>query len=160
MIPERLVAFLQGPTMTWVGTRDARLRPSVSWAFGARVSPARDEITVFVPDAEAEQTKRNAELNRLIALTVVDGSNHEAYQFKGRLIGLRQSNDEERAVQDIHLAKLISYMSRTHPVAKQIFGDFKLYPSSALTFRVEQVFAQTPGPDAGKLLDMSAMQSV
>jgi predicted pyridoxine 5'-phosphate oxidase superfamily flavin-nucleotide-binding protein len=157
MIPERLVAFVHGPTLSWVGTRDARLRPSVSWAFGARVSPARDEITVFIPDIEAEQTRRNAEQHRLIAFTVVDGRTHEAYQFKGRLVGLRPSSDEERAVQDIHRSKVISYMA---PYPKVLFEGLRLYPSTALTFRVEQVFAQTPGPDAGKLLDLSAMQNV
>ena len=157
MIPDRLVAFVHGPTLSWVGTRDARLRPSVSWAFGARVSPAREEITVFIPDIEAEQTKRNAEQHRLIAFTVVDGRTHEAYQFKGRLVGLRPSSDEERAVQDIHRSKVISHMA---PYPKVLFEDLRLYPSTALTFRVEQVFVQTPGPDAGKLLDLSAMQNV
>lgn len=153
MIPDRLVAFVHGPILSWVGTRDARLRPSVSWAFGARVSPARDEITVFIPDIEAEHAKRNAEQNEQIAFTVADGISHESYQFKGKLVGLRPSNDEERAVQDIHRSKLVSHM-RMFP--KQFFEGYQLYPSTALTFRVEQVFIQTPGPDAGKMLDTSA----
>jgi predicted pyridoxine 5'-phosphate oxidase superfamily flavin-nucleotide-binding protein len=160
MIPERLVAFVHGPTLSWVGTRDARLRPSVSWAFGARVSPDRDEITVFIPDIEAEQTKRNADQNRLIAFTVVDGTSHEAYQFKGKLVGLRPTNEEERAVQDIHRSKVISYIAPVIPHAKGLFDNYRLYPSTALTFRVEQAFIQTPGPDAGKRLDLSTLQNV
>jgi hypothetical protein len=156
MIPERLVAFVQGPTLSWVGTRDARLRPSISWAFGARVSPSRDEITTFVPDIESETVRRNAEQNRLIAFTVIDGISHEAYQFKGKLVELRPSTEEEHAVQDIHRSKVISHMAK---FPRAIFEGFRLYPSTALTFRVEQVFAQTPGPDAGKLLDISAMQN-
>ena len=155
MIPERLVAFVHGPVVSWVGTRDARLRPAVTWVFGARVSSDRDEITVFIPDIEAEQAKRNAEHNGQIAFTVADGISHESYQFKGKLVELRTTSEEERAVQDIHLAKVISYLWM-HP--KKLFEDFGLYPSTALTFRVEQVFAQTPGPDAGKLLDVAAMQ--
>jgi predicted pyridoxine 5'-phosphate oxidase superfamily flavin-nucleotide-binding protein len=160
MIPESLVAFVHGPTLSWIGTRDARLRPSVSWAFGARVSPDRDEITVFIPDIEAEQTKRNAEQNRLIAVTVVDGTSHEAYQFKGKLVGLRPTNEEERAVQDIHRSKVISYIAPVMPHATGLFDNYRLYPSTALTFRVEQAFIQTPGPDAGKRLDLSTLQNV
>lgn len=154
MIPDRLVAFVHGPVVSWVGTRDARLRPTVSWVFGARVSPASDEITVFIPDIEAEHATRNAEQNGQIAFTVADGISHESYQFKGKLVGLRPSTDEERAVQDIHRSKLVSYMRM---LPKELFADFRLYPSTALTFRVEQVFIQTPGPDAGKMLDLSAM---
>lgn len=153
MIPERLVAFVHGPILSWVGTRDARLRPSVSWAFGARVSAGRDEITAFIPDIEAEPAKRNAEQNGQIAFTVADGISHESYQFKGKLVGLRPSSDEERAVQDIHRSKLVSHMPM---FPKQFFDGYQLYPSTALTFRVEQVFTQTPGPDAGKMLDTSA----
>jgi len=153
MIPERLVAFVHGPVVSFVGTRDARLRPSVSWVFGARVSAATDEITVFVPDIEAEPIKRNAEQNGLIALTVVESISHESYQFKGKLVGLRPSSDEERAVQDIHRSKVISHLTK---FPKALFEGFRLYPSTALTFSVEHVFVQTPGPGAGKLLDLSA----
>jgi hypothetical protein len=157
MIPERLVAFVHGPVVSWVGTRDARLRPAVTWVFGARVSAGKDEITVFIPDIEAEQVKRNAEHNGQIAFTVADGISHESYQFKGKLVELRTTSEEERAVQDIHRSKMMSYM-RMFP--KPLFEGYRLYPSTALTFRVEQVFNQTPGPDAGKMLDLSAMQGV
>jgi hypothetical protein len=30
MIPDRLVDFVHGPVIGWVGTRDARLRPEVT----------------------------------------------------------------------------------------------------------------------------------
>lgn len=153
MIPDKLVAFLHGPVVTWVGTRDARLRPTVTWAFGVRVAAASGEITAFVPDVEIARTKRNLEHNGLVAFTVADPVSHEAYQFKGKLTGMRPSNDEERAVQDIHRSKLISH---TMKFSAGLFAGFTFYPSTALTFRVEQIFVQTPGPGAGRLLDPTA----
>jgi hypothetical protein len=153
MIADRLVVFLHGPVVSWVGTRDARLRPTVAWVFGARVSAASDEITAFVPDVEVERTKRNLEQNGLIAFTVVDPISHEAYQFKGKLVEMRPSNDEERAVQEIHVSKVISHAAK---FPREFFGGFTLHPSTALTLRVEQIFVQTPGPGAGRLLDLSA----
>ena len=48
MIPEKIVDFMHGGVLSWVGTRDARLRPALTWAFGVRVSAARDQITTFV----------------------------------------------------------------------------------------------------------------
>ncbi len=153
MIPDRLVAFVHGPVLSWVGTRDARLRPTVAWAFGARVSAASGEIIALVPDVEAERTKRNLELNGLVAFTVVEPISHEAYQFKGKVVEMRPSNDEERAVQDIHRSKLLAHLTM-YP--RELPAGFTLHPSTALRFRVEQIFVQTPGPGAGRLLDASA----
>ena len=150
MIPDKLVAFVHGPTLSWVGTRDGRLRPTISWAFGARVSAAIDEITAFIPDVEAKRTKANLEHNGLVAFTVADPISHEAYQFKGKLMGMRPSSDEEHAVQEIQIRKIVTYAAQ-YP--RELFEGFTLHPSTAVTFRVQQVFVQTPGPGAGRLLD-------
>ena len=153
MIPQKLTDFVHGSVLSWVGSRDDRLRPSVSWAFGARVEAANDLITAFVPDIEAEQVKSNLAHNGLVAFTVAEAITHESYQFKGRLVDLRPSTAEERAVQDIHRSKLVSHYTK-YPEA--LFGGFVLYPSTAITFRVEEAFVQTPGPGAGEKLDLGA----
>src|SRR4029078_12734316 len=82
MIPEKIVDFMHGGVLSWVGTRDARLRPALTWAFGVRVGSARDEIPPFVPAVEIDQTRSNLSLNDLVALNVVQPITHEAYQFK------------------------------------------------------------------------------
>lgn len=157
MIPEWLVSFLHGPILCWVGTRDAQLRPSVTWAFGVRVSAAADEMTVLVPEVEAVSTKRNLEHNRLVAFTAVDPVTHEAYQFKGASSELRPSTEEERAIQEIHRSKASSYYTSHYPhVPRELLTGYTVHPSTALTFRVEQAFVQTPGPKAGQPLDLSA----
>lgn len=153
MIPQRLVDFIHGSVLTWIGSRDDRLRPSVSIAFGARARGAEDLITAFVPDIEADQVKGDLAANGMVAYTVVDGISHEAYQFKGRLVEMRPTTDEERAVQDIHCSKLVAHFSM-YP--ESFFGGYTLYPSTAITFRVEAAFVQTPGPGAGEKLDLGA----
>ena len=153
MIPDRLVDFVHGPVIGWVGTRDARLRPAVTWTFGARVSAAGDEITAFIPDVEIELTRANLAHNGIVAYTVVRPSSHESYQFKGKLTGLRPTSEEERAVQDILLSKLVVELPMFPPV---LLTGFITTPSTALTFTVEHVFVQTPGPGAGRQLDLSA----
>lgn len=156
MIPQRLVDFVHGSVLSWVGSRDDRFRPSVSIAFGARVQAADGLITAFVPDIEADQVKRDFAANGRLAYTVVEAITHEAYQFKGRLVEMRPSTEEERAVQDIHRSKLIS---RYTAYPETFFGGFTLYPSTAITFRVEEAFVQTPGPGAGEKLDIGAATS-
>jgi len=152
MIPDRLADFVHGPVIGFVGTRDSRLRPEVTWAFGARISAASDELTTFVPDVEIDCTRINLAHNGIVAYTVVAPLSHESYQFKGKLVSLRPTTEEEQAVQDILISKLVSQL----PFPPDLFGGFITQPSTALTFRVEQVFVQTPGPGAGRQLDLSA----
>jgi hypothetical protein len=153
MIPDRLVDFVHGAVLTLVGTRDARLRPTITWAWGARVSAATDEISAFVPDVEIDRTRSNLAHNGVVAYTVVDPISHESYQFKGKLAGMRPTTDEERAVQEILRNKIGAKLTMFRP---ELVTGYTLVPSTALTFKVEQVFVQTPGPGAGRQLNLSA----
>lgn len=151
VITQRLVDFVHGSVLGWVGSHDDKLRPSLSWAIGARVDAANDLITTFLPDVEAEQVKSDLNQNGMVAYTVVEGISHEAYQFKGRMVEMRPSTVEERAVQDIQQSKLVSHF---HMYPEIFFRGYTLYPSTAVTFRVEEAFVQTPGPGAGEKIDL------
>jgi len=153
MIPDRLVDFVHGPVLTWIGTRDARLRPAVTWAFGVRVSAATDEITAFVPDVEIDLTKSNLAHNGLVALNVTHPLSHETYQFKGKLTGMRPTTEEERAVQEIFRSKVGALLTMFPP---ELVPGYTIAPSTAITFKFEQAFVQPPGPGAGRQLDLSA----
>jgi hypothetical protein len=153
MIPDRLVDFVHGAVLGFVGTRDARLRPTATWAFGARVSAATDEISAFVPDVEIDRTKSNLAHNGVVAYTVVDPISAESYQFKGKLSGMRPTTKEERAVQEILRSKMAAKLAMFPP---EFVMGYTLVPSMAVTFKIEQVFVQTPGPGAGRQLELSA----
>lgn len=152
MIPDRLVEFVHGSVLAFVGTRDAQLRPAVTWAFGLRAAAASDEITAFVPDVEIGQTRSNLSHNGLIALSVIQPITHECYQFKGKLTAMRPMTDEERAVQEIQRSKVGALLDKPFP---GLAAGFILVPSTAIAFEVEEAFVQTPGPGAGRQLDLA-----
>ena len=147
MISDHLAEFVHGPVVSWVGTRDERFRPSVSWVFGAKVDREHDKITLFVPNVEAEQTLRNIDHNGMIAFTAADGLTHESFQFKGNFVEKRASTEEDRAVQDIHMSKWIAYFDGKYP--NDLAPGYIAHPSTAITFHVTHIFIQTPGPGAG-----------
>lgn len=153
MIPDKLVDFMHGAVLAWIGTRDARLRPAVAWAFGVRVSATSDEITAFVSDVEINQTRTNLSQNGLVALNVVHPLSHESYQFKGKLTEMRPTTEEERAVQEILRSKVGALLTMFPP---ELVSGYVIAPSTAITFTVEQAFVQTPGPGAGRQLNLSA----
>jgi len=152
MIPDKLVSFMHGPVLAFMGTRNARFKPGVTWTLGVRVSAANDEITAFVPDVEIDATRSNLSQNGLVALTLIHPITHESYQFKGKLTGMRPTNEEERAIQEILRSKLASLLTMFPP---ELVSGYIAAPSTSITFRVEQAFVQTPGPGAGQQLDLS-----
>ncbi len=50
MIPEKLVEFIHGPKVMFVGSRNAKLRPTATWAFGALADGNEGTVTVFIPE--------------------------------------------------------------------------------------------------------------
>ncbi|MCH8182260.1 MAG: hypothetical protein IID55_03660 [Proteobacteria bacterium] len=159
MIAQKFVDFVQGPTMHHVGSRNVKLRPAYSWAFGATVNADEGTITFYLPNVEGAETLGNFEDNGMVAFTVGDPATNETYQFKGPSLSIRPSEDKDTAIQDIHRSKLISHLGPLgYPDA--ILTGFTIYPSTAVTFKVEDVFVQTPGPGAGAKLDLESSEPV
>ncbi len=159
MIPQKYVDFEQGHTLHFVGSRDAKLRPMFSWAFGATVNAQEDTITFYVPNVEGAETLSNFEDNGMVALTASDASTHETYQFKGKCLAIRPSEDKDTTIQDIHRSKLISHLGALE-YPEEFLTGFTIYPSTAVTFKVEDVFVQTPGPGAGNKVDLKTAEAV
>ena len=149
MIPEKLVEFIQGPTFMFVGTRDEKLSTSVKAVFGAIVNQDRETITFFVPEIMSEKMLRNLDDNGRVSLTMTQMPSHETYQFKGGYISSRKSNDKEIAIQDVHCDKMVLLMEMVG-FPKEYWTGYIYKPSVAVTFQVEDIFDQTPSPEAGK----------
>ena len=149
MIPEKLVEFIDGPTAMAVGTRDEKLCPAVNRVFGAIVNADRATITFFVPEIMSEKMVRDLKDNGRIALLICEPISHETYQFKGAYISSRKSNEEEIAFQDGYFNKISSHMAQVG-TPEEYWNTLVYKPSVAVTFRVEDIFDQTPGPGAGK----------
>lgn len=154
MIPQRLVDFIHGSVVMLVGARNAELRPAACMVSGAMADGEAGTITFFLPDAEGEQILSNFKDNGLVALTVAEGVSHETYQFKGKYIDSRPSEKKDAALQEIYRSKL---STRYGPggLGEEFWRGVLFYPSTTVTFEVEEVFVQTPGPGAGEKLDLS-----
>jgi hypothetical protein len=153
MIPDQLVEFLHGPSFLQVGTRDADLRPLHTCAVGAVVHDDRRTVTVFVPAARAGRALENLRHNGRVALGAGQMS-HEAYQLKGTYLSSRPTTDEDIARQEAFRVKLLESARQGYPeeIAKPFALGFAYRPGAAITFRVEAIFRQTPGPGAGEQL--------
>jgi hypothetical protein len=152
MIPDRIVEVVHGSAVMFAGTRDERLHPAQTFVIGAVVHPDRETITFFVPESRAERILNNLKSNGRVALAV-SLATHEAYQLKGGYISSRSTDAKDRAVQEIYRTKLVSALLQAgypEQIAKPLVLGLVYQPGIAITFRVEEIFLQTPGPEAGK----------
>ena len=67
-ISDELKAFLEGPVSVLVGTRDSRLVPEITRAWGPQISEDRQHISLCVPLATSHKTLDNIESNGVIAV--------------------------------------------------------------------------------------------
>lgn len=152
MIPDRIVEAIHGPAVMYAGTRDERLCPAQTFVIGAVVHPDQESITFFVPESRSERILSDLENNGRVALAI-SLLTHEAYQLKGVYVSSRPADAKDRAVQEIYRSKLLSAMLQAgYPaqIARPLVLGLAYQPAVAITFRAEEIFLQTPGPEAGK----------
>lgn len=154
MIPEELVEYLHGPMGFVLGTRDASLRPCVTWVSGVKADAANDEITMYLADVYAGRPLQNLENNGMVALTVGHGPAHETFQFKGKFVESNPSSEQDIAIQEIYKAKTSAHYGGNYgDEVRGVFEGVVLHPSTAVRFKVTEIFDQTPGPNAGSRIE-------
>lgn len=148
-IPINIVNFLSKTIVIHIGTHDDKLFPWETMAFGQKVGDDRKSVTVYFSNDVAEKTISNLKSNGKIAVTFAEPASHECYQFKGKYQSHRQSSEDETIIQDQFMQNL-NMLFENFGKGPAFFSPVKYKPSIALTFTVEQIYVQTPGPDAGK----------
>ncbi len=131
-ISSDLQDFVKGK-LGWVATTGSDGMPNVTPKGTIRV---HDEQTLVFADLFSLKTRENLLNNHKVAVTVVDQEKVKGYQFKGKaeLIDAGPLFEQFKA----ELAKSPTPLPEPKYVAK---------------ITVEEIFDQTPGPNAGKKID-------
>jgi len=156
-IGDELKTFLEGPVSVLVGTRDSRLVPEITRAWGPRVFEDLRRISLCVPLATSRKTLDNLEANGEIAATFSLPTNYRTFQFKGRHAAAAEPDSTDLEAVERHRDAFAMVNERLGQPRRQVeaFWRGEIETSAALVkilFAPEQVFDQTPGPDAGKKL--------
>lgn len=132
------------------GTRDADLRPAHICVVGAVVEDDRRTVTFFVPESRSGRLLSDLRDNGRVAFSFGLAS-HEAYQLKGTYLSARPTTADDVARQDAYRTMLLTACRKVYPeeMARPYALGVAYQPGIAVTFRVEEIFVQTPGPGAG-----------
>lgn len=156
-IGDELKTFLEGPVSVLVGTRDSRLVPEITRAWGPRVSEDRRRVSLCVPLATSRKTLDNLDANGQIAVTFSLPTNYRTFQLKGRDVTAAEPDSTDLAVVERHRD---AFAAVNVPLGQprcqvEAFWRAEIETSVLLVkifFVPEQVFDQTPGPGAGRSL--------
>ena len=150
MIPDRVLEILSGPAIMFAGTRDAELRTAHTGAVGAVVHDDRRTVTFFVAESRAASLLKNLEDNGRVAFDF-GWVSHEAYQLKGTYVSSRPTNHEDHVRQEAYRMDLLAAYRQAYPdeIARPLALGLAYRPGVAVTFRVDEIYLQTPGPGAG-----------
>jgi len=149
VLTAELVEYMESGVSLLVGTRDAALRPTSARGFGVEIDVAGDAATVFLPAPGAALTLSNLRENGQIALTFARAFDHRSLQVKGHLLSISETNERQRGLQQRYFAAFsegLLIIGHRQKVLRRI----RYYPSYAVSFRIESMFDQTPGPGAGR----------
>ncbi len=156
-ISDELKAFLEGPVSVVVGTRDSRLVPEITRAWGPRISEDRQHISLCVPLATSQKTLDNIESNGQIAVAFCLPTNYRTIQLKGRRAVAAEPDSADLASVEQHrnaFAGVNVPLGQPREVV-EAFWRAEIETSATLIkidFVPGQVFDQTPGYGAGRRL--------
>ena len=152
MIPDTILEFLKTATVGIGGTRDKDLIPHVHRLSGWFVEPDRQTITCLVGEHFTPDLIPSLEDNGLFALTVCEVPSHETYQFKGDFVSTRSYSESDGAVFERCRANFVDRGTKLFGFSEDACRAATAEPSLAISFKVQEIYLQTPGPGAGRRL--------
>lgn len=152
MIPEVIVGFLERATVAMGGTRDKDLVPHAHRVSGYMVSADRHTMTCLISEGFTEALESSLQDNGEFAVTVCELPSHETYQFKGSYVGSRPVDDTDLLLYERCRGRFAERVSALLGFEEEAVRAYLPRPSVAVSFKVREIFVQTPGPAAGHRL--------
>ena len=156
-ITAELKDFLESGVSVLVGTRDSACVPEAVRAWGPRVGRDGRSVSLCFALATSGRTLNNMRDNGRVAVTFCLPTNYKTIQLKGRFLGTARPNGQDLAAVERHRDSFTASATRVGVDRRFMEGAWqKELVESAVMLKVrfvaEQVFDQTPGPDAGAQL--------
>jgi hypothetical protein len=154
LIEVALAAFLESPVMIIVGSCDDSLRPQIARAAGAIVDRAQRRIDLIVSIWQWPQTIANVRRNGQIAVTFARPADYVSYQVKGRAAVIPASAAHRQCAQHYieAMTETFAGLGLDRTVVAPWLVDLE---PKVLRLAVEMIFVQTPGENAGRILEPS-----
>ncbi|WP_137863208.1 MULTISPECIES: hypothetical protein [unclassified Sphingomonas] len=152
MIGTDIAAFLEGPTMILLSTRDDAHRAFIARGSGIRLDRRNGHIHVLLCQGQWPDVGKHAVAGAPMAVTVVRPSDYRAFQIKGAIKSVALASEEERQRATAYVARMLEVMGELGVTKAQLAHTLTDKDLVRISFLPTDLFAQTPGPGAGQRL--------
>jgi len=152
-LTDEQAAFLAGGVSLIIASRDMRRVPSLVRALGCRVDADRRTLTMWLEASASRQVLRDIEATGQVAAVFSLPSTHHTLQLKGsdaRVVPVAAGDAELVEQHRQAFAADLIRIGYAREFALAIHATAPGDEIAAVTFSVDAVFAQTPGPGAGQ----------
>jgi hypothetical protein len=151
VLDPELAAFLQSGVSMHAASCDASRVANLSRPLGCRVSPDRTRVTVFLLASHSGGMLADMRANGRIAVVFSLPRTHRTIQLKGSDAAVEPLQDGDHILVARHREDFVKELTHLgyEPSLPALLLAGARGDLIAVTFTVEAVFVQTPGPTAG-----------
>jgi hypothetical protein len=151
VISDEVLSFLSGGKSVVIGTRDKQLLAEAGRAVGLRAAADRLHVSVFLPESSGARSLANLRDNGHIAIGLSHPPDHRSLQLKGQVVALTPASDEDLVFVRGYISELAAVLDVVGLPAR-VVARVNYLPCIRADVCVEEIYLQTPGPDAGSVL--------
>ena len=105
-------------------------------------------VTVYVPMATSRDVLANVAATKRLAIVGTYPPDHSTMQLKGTTTAVRLAGDDEAEFVHYRLEKFADVLYAIG-VPRRVTRAINYWPAFAIDMKVDEIFEQTPGPNAG-----------
>jgi hypothetical protein len=148
---QRLLKCVEPGVSVIIGSADAAGNPSCCRAVALRSDDGLATVTVFVPVATSKETIANVASTKRLAVVTTHPISHCATQLKGIVERTRPAREDEKPFIVGHFGGFGGVLNAIgYPL--RVTRTVCHWPALALEMRVDEIYEQSPGPNAGTRL--------
>lgn len=150
MLTNELITFFKGPVISGLATVNSSGQPFFTRSLLVEGKENEAFLDVFIPEVMSSRPLEDIKSNDRIALVLADVTNFKANQFKGKVEDVIPATSAE-------ISRMQQGLNELSPILGNFFGPgaaagwnrYIIDPSVKISFRVEEIYEQTPGPGTG-----------
>lgn len=152
LINHELASFIVSPIMIILGSCDAALMPEIGRAVGAFVHDDGSRVDLAVSEWQWPGTVANARENGRLSVTFARPSDYVSYQMKGQ-VAVMPATREHRALAKRYAERMAATLEELGLENRVVTPWLVGRNLVTLRLSVQEVFVQTPGAQAGQLVE-------
>jgi hypothetical protein len=152
MIDKSLTEFLEQGLAIHIGTRNGRMQPNGCRVTAVRVEEEGRHLVAYLPTSATPEVLDDLRSNGEAALSFARPVDDRAVQVKGVFVSERDMDPSEQTFVMSQWAGLFSQLDAIGLSGLAGMSTWSMWPCVAVTIRVNAIFSQTPGPEAGAVL--------